>query len=187
MAAAVLVSACGSAAIRRPSPMVVHLDGKVTGDYVRETSATGAGFLVPTGVLVGQGAQTFDVAAPPPDNPSTVRSGPAGISAAQWEKQRWWMGPYVTGQTPRGARVELLVTGEQGRRFYLSFEETCGLVDRGRSNVGASKGASGQRIMRSPAVMMVPALQASQGTNCYVSGGVTSRGRNDLHVSLIDY
>ncbi len=167
--------------------MVVHLDGKVTGDYVRETSAAGTGFLVPTGVLAGQGAQTFDIASPPQGSPNVVQVGPKLTSVSQWKRQRWWTGPIVQGMAPQGARVELLASGEPGLRFYLEFEETCGLVDGGRSHLGVSNGGTGQRIMRSPAVMMVPALRASQNTSCYVSGVVTSRGRNHLHVSLIDY
>ena len=65
--AAILISACGSTHIRS-GPTVVHLDGRVTGGYVRETSATGANFLVPTRVLAAQGATSFDVASPPADN-----------------------------------------------------------------------------------------------------------------------
>jgi hypothetical protein len=189
VAVALLVSACGNTAIRRSRPLVVHLDGKVTGDYVRETSATGVGFLVPTAVLADQGAQTFEIAAPlPQGNPNVVQIGPKITSVSEWEKQRWWTGPIVQGMAPQGAHVELLASGEPGLRFYLEFEETCGMVDGGRSHLGVSNGATGQRIMRSPAVMTVPALQASPKTSCYVSGVVMSRGgRNHLHLSLIDY
>jgi hypothetical protein len=201
--AAILISACGGSAQIRSKPTVVHLDGRVTGDYVRETSATGAGFLVPTGVLAAQGATSFDIASPPPGNSNTTQVGPkfTYTTEAQMRRfaKRWFMGPSITGTTPERAHVELLVTGDPGRRIYLSFEESCGffhvvLVVHGRKfhpggpkAVSALKGASGQRILRTPAVMMVPMLTSRPENTCYVSGVVVTRGHNDLHISLIDY
>lgn len=178
VAAGWLVSGCGS---QHASPMVVHLDGKVTGDYVREVSATGSGFLVPTWAMAGQGMQTFDIAAPPPGKSAIVQSAPA-IPAAQWNRQRWFIGPVVTGMT-HGTHVELLVTGEPGRELYLGFEESC----RAAGQSADTQGASGWRKMRSPAVMIVPTLQSGSNTSCYVAGTVTSRGSNSVHISLIDY
>ena len=68
------------------------------------------------------------------------------------------MGPSITGTTPERSHVELLVTGDPGRRIYLSFEESCGFFHVGPTpkSVSAVKGAHGQRILRTPAVMIVP-------------------------------
>jgi len=165
--------------------MLVHLDGQVTGDYVRETSATGIGFLVPTGVLAGQGATSFDIATPPPANSNTIQLGPKLTRPAR----TWFYGPSITGSTPERAHVELLVTGDPGRRIYLGFEESCGFfhVSGGPKAVSAKRGASGQRVMRTPAVMIVPGLTSNPENDCYVSGMVATHGQNHLHISLIDY
>lgn len=171
----------------------MHLDGRVTGDYVRETSSTGADFLVPTGVLAAQGTTSFDLGSPPPDNSNMMVVGPkltymTQAQAQRWEKT-WFMGPSITGTTPERAQVELLVTGDPGRRIYLSFEESCGFVHVGptRNGESAVKGAHGQRILRTPAVMMLPSLKTKPENSCYVTGQVVTRGRNDLHITLIDY
>lgn len=188
-----LVSACGGSIHDRGQATVVHLDGRVTGDYVRETSATGTGFLVPTGVLAAQGSRSFDISAPPVSNSSTTVVGPrftftTQARAQRWEKT-WFVGPSISGTTPQGAHVELLVTGDPGRRIYLSFEESCGFVHVGptRQSESALKGADAQRVLHTPAVMMVPALRSRPENRCYVSGVVVTRGRNHLHISLIDY
>jgi len=191
--AAILISACGGSTHVRSQPTLVHLDGRVTGDYVRETSATGAGFLVPTGVLAAQGGTSFDIASPPPDNSNTIQVGPklAYTTEAQMPRptKRWFIGPSSTGTTPERAHDELLVTGDPGRRIYLSFEESCGFfhVGPGSKATSAMKGAHGQRILRTPAVMMVPMLTSKPENTCYVSGAVVTRGRNDMHISVIDY
>jgi hypothetical protein len=192
--AGLLLNACGSASTNAPDRRtVVHLDGHLTGDYVRETSATGVSFLVPTGALDTQGSTSFDIASPPPRNPGAIVVGPkfTYTSEAQmrrWEKT-WYIGPSIDGKTPEAAHVELLVTGDPGRQMYLSFEESCGFfhVPPGPKAEAAVKGSSGQRILRTPAVLMVPMLTSKPENTCYVSGGVVSRGRNDLHISLIDY
>ncbi len=192
-ATALLVSACGGSTHTHRAPTVVHLDGRVTGDYVRETSASGAGFLVPTGVLAAQGTTSFDVSSPPPANSSAIVIGPRFTVATQARSQRWertwFLGPSITGTTPQRAHVELLVTGDPGRRIYLSFEESCGFVHFGptRQSESAMTGAHGQRILRTPAVMLVPTLTSQPENSCYVSGVVVTRGRNTLHISLIDY
>lgn len=189
----VLLSACGGTTRTQSRPMLVHLDGHVTGDYVRETSATGAGFLVPTAVLAAQGATSFAIASPPPDNSNTIQVGPKLTFASEAQMQRaaksWFMGPSITGTTPERAHVELLVTGDPGRRIYLSFEESCGFFHTpgGPKSVSAVNGAHGQRVLRTPAVMIVPTLASKPGNSCYVSGVVVTRGHNDLHISLIDY
>jgi len=166
--------------------MLVHRNGHVTGDYVRETSATGVGFLVPTGVLATQRATRFDVATPPPTDSNTIDViGPKITSpaAAQRAAKTWFLGPSITGVTPQRAHVELVVTGDPGRRIYLSFEESCGFVRSG----GNDSGAHGQRVMRAPAVMIVPMLTTKPENRCYVSGLVAARRPNELHISLIDY
>ena len=190
---AILISACGGSTRVRSQPTLVHLDGRVTGDYVRETSAAGGGFLVPTGVLAAQGGTSFDIASPPPDNSNTIQLGPKLAYTTEAQVQRaaksWFIGPSIAGTTPERAHVELLVTGDPGRRIYLCFEESCGFfhVGPGPKAVSAEKGAHGQRILRTPAVMMVPMLPSKPENSCYVSGVVVTRGHNDLHISLIDY
>lgn len=188
----IVVSACGATQARKQTT-VVHLDGHVTGDYVRETSATGADFLVPTGVLAVQGAASFDISSPPPTNSNTIAVGPRFTLTPQAQPQRWdktwFIGPSITGTTPERAHVELLVTGDPGRRIYLSFQESCGFFQIGPTpkSVSAIKGAHGQRILRTPAIMMVPTLTSKPENSCYVAGVVVTRGHNDLHISLIDY
>jgi hypothetical protein len=193
IAAAAFLSACGASTHTRGRRMVVHLDGHVTGDYVRETSASGVSFLVPTGALETQGSTSFDIASPPPSNPGAIVIGPKfpytnPAQIRHWEKT-WFIGPEITGTTPEAAHVELLVTGDPGRRIYLSYEESCGFfhVPGGPKAVSAMGGANGQRILRTPAILMVPTLKTKPENQCYVSGGVVSRGQHDLHISLIDY
>jgi len=191
--AAFLIGACGGSSHVRSRRTLVYLDGRVTGDYVRETSASGANFLVPTGVLAAQKATSFDIASPPAANSTTIQVGPklTFISEANMRRaaKTWFSGPSITGTTPERAHVELLVTGDSGRRIYLSFEESCGFFHVGPTPKGESamKGASGQRILSTPAVMMVPTLTSNHESSCYVSGLVTTRGRNGMHISLIDY
>lgn len=208
MLAAWLVSACGGTAHSPSKSITVHLDGHVVGDYVRETSATGTSFLVPTGVLTAQRARDFDIATPPPanpntTNPNTIEQGPkltvTSSPQAQHAAKKWFIGPSIAGTTPQRARAELLVTGDPGRRIHLSFEESCGFFHvvlnvhgrrlrvGGPKAVSARKGASGQRVLRTPAVMIIPSISTKPENSCYVSGVVVTRGRNDLHVSLIDY
>jgi hypothetical protein len=190
---AILISACGGSGHIANRRTVVHLDGHVTGDYVRETSATGTAFLVPVGELAAQGTRSFDVSSPPPDNSNTTVIGPKLTypteAQIQHSEKTWFLGPSITGTTPEHAHVELLVTGDSGRRIYLSFEESCGFFHVGPTPKGESamKGAHGQRILRTPAVMIVPTLKSKPENSCYVTGLVVSRGHNDLHVSLIDY
>jgi len=183
--AAILITACGGSARTQGEPTLVHLDGHVTGDYVRETAATGVGFLVPTGVLAAQGATSFDVATPPAINSNTIQLGPKLTGPAR----TWFYGPSIAGSTPERAHVELVVTGDPGRSIYLGFEESCGFfhVGPGPKAVSAKSGAAGQRVMRTPAVMIVPTLTSNPENNCYVSGTVATRGQNDLRISLIDY
>ena len=191
--AGILISGCGGSTHARSEPTVVHVDGRVTGDYVREISATGRNFLVPTGVLAAQGAASFDISAPRAENSTTIVLGPKFTGTTQtqarsWSKT-WFIGPSITGTTPERAHVELLVTGDPGRRIYLSFEESRGFFHVGptREAVSAVKGAHGQRVLKTPAVMIVPTLTSKPENSCYVSGIVVTRGRNDLRMSLIDY
>lgn len=159
---------------------------------MREVSATGISFLVPAGVLATRRAASFDLAAPPADDNATITSGPQLRygNQARRDAKRWFIGPSITGTTPASARVELLVRGDPGRRIYLSFEESCGFSRSGGNAQPAAgiSGAHGQRALRSPAVMIVPKLTSKRPrSDCYVSGIVVTRGRNDLHISLIDY
>jgi len=191
---AILIAACGgSASHPRGRPEAVHPDGRATGDYVRETSATRVGFLVPAGGLAAQGATSFDISRPPPTNSNAIVVGPkftltSRVQVQHWEKT-WFMGPSITGTTPERAHVELLVTGDPDHRIYLSFEESRGFIHVGPTANGESavKGAHGQRIVRTPAVMIVPTLTTRPENSCDVSGMVVSRGRPNLHISLIDY
>jgi hypothetical protein len=131
---AVRITACGGSTRTRSQPTLVHLDGQLTGDYVRETAATGADFLVPTGVLAGQGATSFDIASPAADNSNTIQVGPKLIDVTEAQMQRaaktWFTGPSITGTTPERAHVELLVTGDPGRRIYLSFKRVVRVLPR---------------------------------------------------------
>ncbi len=134
----------------------MHLDGRVTGDYMRETSAIGTSFLVPVDELAAQGTGSFDISSPPPDNSNTAVIGAKFTYTTEAQAQRWentwFMGPSITGTTPENAHVELLVTGDQRRRIYLSFEESCGFFHLGPTPKGESamKGAHGQRILTTP-------------------------------------
>lgn len=190
---AILTSGCGRTTHLSRRPTVVHLDGHVTGDYVRETSASGTGFLVPVGELAAQGTSSFDVSSPPADDRAEMMLGPKFTYTNEPQMQRWdrtwFIGPSITGATPERAHVELLVTGDPGRRIYLSFEESCGFVHVGPGPKAESavNGAHGQRILRTPAVMIVPRLTSKPENSCYVSGVVVTRGHNQLHISLIDY
>ena len=55
--------------------MVVHLDGKVTGDYVLETSAARGRLSGCQPALATRGADTFQVASPPPVDPTVIAQG----------------------------------------------------------------------------------------------------------------
>lgn len=148
---------------------------------------------MPTGVLAAQAGTSFDIASPPPDNSNTIQLGPKLAYTSETQMQRaaksWFIGPSIAETTPARAPVELLVTGDPGRQIYLSFEESCGFSHVGPTAEGVSavKGAHGQRILRTPAVMMVPTLASKPENSCYVSGVVVTHGRNDLDLSLIDY
>ena len=54
--------------------MVVHLDGKVTGDYVLRPQPPGAYFPCQP-ALATRGADTFQVASPPPVDPTVIAQG----------------------------------------------------------------------------------------------------------------
>ena len=95
----------------------IHLDGKrAQGDYVFETGASGARFLVPAPVLAAQGGQVFDVGAPTgaatagePTN--TITTAPPAYRAVVAS---------ATAVVPHAAHVEVLATGEPGRRSRLA-------------------------------------------------------------------
>ena len=114
VAVARVVTGCGGS----PAPSrdaVIHLNGRRTqGNYVFEMAASGARFLVPAPVLAGQGSQAFEVSAPArvtvgePDNTSITAPAPYRVTVAS-----------ATAVVPRSAHVEVLATGEPGRRFSL--------------------------------------------------------------------
>src|SRR5579864_4177494 len=115
-----LIAGCGGSS-SPPASGVVHLNGRLAqGDYVFETDASGVRFLLPAPLLADQGNQAFDVAAPTavtvgePNNTITIGPHPYGVIVAS-----------ATAVVPHSARVEVLATGAPGRRFALSWEETC--------------------------------------------------------------
>jgi hypothetical protein len=191
---AMSVGACGGAAHVRQRPIAVHLDGHATGDYVREISATGVGFLVPTSVLAEQKATSFDVVSPRVGNSSgPIQIGPAfkGDNAAQTRRaaRHWMIGSSITGVTPQRAHVELLVTGDPGQRIYLNFQESCGLQPMSKHSRGetSASGAAGQSVVRTPAVMNLPGLRTGPVTRCAISGMVVNHPHHSLHLGLLDY
>jgi hypothetical protein len=177
---ALIAAGCGAGTPRRSAG--VHLNGKrVPGDYVFETDGSGARFLVPAITFAGQGRWTFDVARPrrasvgpnPPTNPASPYR--VGVASA-------------TAVVPHSARVELLATGEPGRRFTLSWEETCGWTQEGSGAVGGI-GGRGTLILRSPAVTLVKLPRISGGVpSCYLAAGAsTATFTRHLHLAIIDY
>ena len=162
----------------------IHLDGKrAQGSYVLETDASGARFLVPAPILAGQGSQAFDVAAPTQatvGEPNTTITTPAlpyrAIVAS------------ATAVVPHSAHVEVLVTGEPGRRFELSWEETCGWTQNGKAAAGGT-GAQAIEIMRSPAVALVKLPRITEGVpSCYLAAtALTTTFTRRMRVTIIDY
>jgi hypothetical protein len=182
---AVIAAGCGGS--RTPSRgEPIHLDGKrAQGDYVFETGASGARFLVPAPVLAGQGSQAFDVAAAPtgaatvgePSN--TITTAPAAYRAGVAS---------ATAVVPHSAHVEILATGEPGRRFALSWEETCGWTQEGQAAVGGT-GGQGMEILRSPAVTLVKLPRIDGGVpSCYLAATAsTTTLTRHLRLAIIDY
>jgi hypothetical protein len=180
---ALVATACGGSRTP-PRSAAIHLDGKrAQGDYVLETDASGARFLVPATVLAGQGKQAFDVASPTratPDEPSNTVTGvapPFRVVIAS-----------ATAVVPHSAHVEILATGESGRRFELSWVETCGWTQDGKAAVGG-RGGQGREVLRTPAVTLVKLPRINGGvTSCYLAAtaatGTFTRG---LRLTIIDY
>jgi hypothetical protein len=162
----------------------IHLDGKrAQGDYVFETDASGARFLVPAPVLAGQGSQAFDAAAPTsatvgePNNTITRVPPPYRVFVAD-----------AAAVVPHSAHVEVLATGLPGRRFALSWEETCGWTQHATDAVGGS-GGQGMEILRSPAVELVKLPRIPRGVpSCYVAATALARRlTRRLRLAIIDY
>jgi hypothetical protein len=180
---ALIAASCGGGGSRPSRGGAIHLDGKpAQGDYVVEADASGARFLVPAPFLAGQGSRTFDVAAPTgvivgePPNAITVPP-PYRIAVAS-----------ATAILPHSAHVELLATGESGRRFALSWEETCGWTQQGSADVGGT-GGQGLEILRSPAVTLVKLPPIHGGVpSCYLAATAsTTTVTRRLRVAIIDY
>jgi hypothetical protein len=194
--AGIAVTACGdtSSTHQQPRRLPVRVDGRISSDNVRMTAAHGTGFLVPASALAAQRSAHFHVASPPPGNPNQpVQVGPSSpadvLMEARFPADKWLIRGSVTGTTPEAAHVELLVTGPPGQGIYLSFEESCGFVPSGSGGAGttALRSANGQRFMRTPAVLRVPALNSRANNRCYVAGTVVGLPQAHLHLSLIDY
>jgi hypothetical protein len=181
---ALIAAGCGGS--RTPSRgAAIHLDGKrAQGDYVFETAASGARFLVPAPVLAAQGSQEFDVGAATgaatvgvPTN--TITTAPAAYRAVVAS---------ATAVVPHSAHVEVIATGEPGRRFALSWEETCGWTQEGQSAVGGT-GGQGMEILRSPAVTLVKLPRIDGGVpSCYLAATAsTTTFTPRLRLAIIDY
>lgn len=177
VASGVVVSACGGA---RSTRTVVHVNGVQAGDYVTETSASGVHFLVPAGVLAGQGLSTFEVAVP------RVASGPLGpgpAGAGPWGTQ-----PIADAVVPPLATVEILATGSPGLTFSVGWEDTCGGTRVGKHGVAGGSGGQGRSELRSPAVVLVKLPAATGDYNgCYLTAGAWARTRSALRLQIIDY
>ena len=129
-------------------------------------------------MLAGQGNQAFDVAAPtmatagePAD---TVITAPAPYLAVVAS---------ATAVVPGSARVEILATGESGRRLSLSWDETC------RSQAGNNTGGQGIETLRSPAVALVK-LPRVKGrvSSCYLAATASAKTfSRRVRLAILDY
>jgi hypothetical protein len=182
-AVALIAAGCGGSATR-VRDAVIHLNGKrAQGNYVFETGASGARFLVPAPVLAGQGSQAFEVSAPAratvgePNNTSITAPAPYRAIVA-----------WATAVVPRSAHVEVLATGAPGRRFSLSWEETCGWTRDGKAAVGGT-GGQGIETLRSPAVMLVNFPPIHGGvSSCYLAATAsTTTFTRRMRLTIIDY
>ena len=131
----------------------------------------------PTPVLAGQGHRAFDVAAPttttvgePTDTVITAPPPYRAIVAS------------ATAVVPHSAHLELLATGEPGRQFSLSWEETC------RTQEGNIAG-QGIETQLSPAVTMVKLPRANGGgSSCYLAATAsTTTLTRRVRLAIIDY
>lgn len=180
---ALIAGGCGGSTTPSRSESI-HLDGKrASGDYVFETDASGARFLVPAPVLAGQGGQAFDVVAPTkatfgePNNTVTDAPPPYSVAVAS-----------ATANVPHSAHVEILATGQPGRRFALSWEDTCGFTKGGKA-AAIYTGGAGLVILSSPAVTLVKLPRIDGGVRfCYLAAtaGTTTFTRR-LRLAIIDY
>jgi hypothetical protein len=183
VAVALIVAGCGGS----PTPKrdaVIHLNGKrAQGNYVFETDASGTRFLVPAPVMAGQGSQAFEVTAPAkatvgePNNTSITAPAPYQAIVAS-----------ATAVVPHSAHVEILDTGEPGRRFSLSWTETCGWTQEGKAAVGGTGGA-GTETLRSPAVTLVKFPPIHGGvSSCYLAATAsTTTFTRRLRLTIVDY
>jgi hypothetical protein len=179
---ALIAAGCGRSTASRSAG--VHLDGKrAPGTYVLETDGSGAQFLVPAAVVASQGSQAFDVSAPTsvtvaePANTATLASPPYRSIVS-----------FANATVPHATRVEILATGEPGRRFELSWTETCGWTQEGKGAAGGT-GGEGTQILRSPAVMLVRLPRIGGGVpSCYLAAtAATTTFTRGLRLMIIDY
>lgn len=182
------IAGCGSSP--RPSvPRTVHLNGKATGDYVSEVSASGMSFLVPAAALASQGSQTFDVVA-------TANRDQAGVVASATTSSTGpinpsapyrWIVASATAVVRRDAHVELLATGRPGQQFALQWTDTCGGQRIGAHGVAGGNGGSGELALRSPAVVELKLPPSTGIDTCYVAAVATARTFNSFRVGILDY
>lgn len=180
---ALIMAGCGGS----PTPKrdaVIHLDGKrAQGNYVFETDASGTGFLVPAPLMAGQGSRGFEVTALPtatvgePNNTSITAPAPYRVVVAS-----------ATAVVPYSAHVEILAYGEPGRRFSLSWTETCGWTLQGKAAVGGT-GGQGIETLRSPAVTLVRFPPIHGGvSSCYLAATAsTTTSTRRLRLTIVDY
>jgi hypothetical protein len=179
---ALMVAGCGGSA--PPSRHAIHVDGKTTqGDYVLETDASGAQFLVPAPVLSGQGSHAFDVEAP-----ASARVGQQTTAGRTGNPSDKFIVASTDAVVPHSAHVELLATGAPNVHFALFWEETCGYRRDGHGDSGGT-GAQGSATLRSPAVTLVRLPRISGGVpSCYLAATASARTfTRALHLAIIDY
>ena len=165
-----VISGCGGGTSN--GPRAVHLNGRATGNYVSEVSASGTAFLLPAADVAQQSSQTFDVVDAANANPATGTTlGPGAAGAV-----------YMTGVAeattvvPRDARVELVATGTPGLRFLLQWTDTCG-----------GNGGSGQLVLSSPSVVNLTLPRSTGGKTCYVATTAETRVLSKLHLAILDH
>ncbi len=172
------LAGCGGASLQRANT-AIHLDGKRTqADFVSETDAAGAQFLVPTAVLAAQAKRTFDVEA---SSAPTVGTA-VQVNTITTRTYRWAVS-FATAVVPHSGHVEVLATGDAGLRFKLNWEDTCSLA-RG----GDAAGGLGSAILRAPAVVLVKLATKGGGSSCYLAATAsTASFTRGLHLAIIDY
>jgi hypothetical protein len=180
---ALIAAGCGGS-VTPSRGSAIHVDGKrAQGDYVFEADASGTRFLVPAPVLASQGSHVFDVPVP-----ARARVGEADNAIAATAPAYRVVVASATAIVRHSAHVEVLTTGEPGRRFALSWEETCGWTREGQAAVGG-RGGQGMEILRSPAVTLVNLPPIHGGVpSCYLAATASTRTfTRRMRLAIIDY